>query len=128
MAAENYGFPDECRLKTPADFQKVFVNPVKSTDRYFTLLAVRNDLEHPRLGLAIAKKNVKKAVTRNLIKRTVRENFRLRRQAIKNLDIVVLARREAADASSPILRKSLDRHWFKLANRFQVYDKMAAFK
>ncbi|WP_349431901.1 ribonuclease P protein component [Methylomarinum sp. Ch1-1] len=117
MSAEAYGFPVQLRLRTPADYKKVFANPVRSTDKYFTLLAIRNDLDHPRLGLAIAKKNIKKAVTRNLIKRTVRENFRLRQQELINIDIVVLARRDAAAAPPVVLRKSLERHWLKLVNR-----------
>ncbi|WP_150048692.1 MULTISPECIES: ribonuclease P protein component [Methylomonas] len=117
MAAEEFCFPDAYRLRTPADYKNVFTNPVKSSDRYFTVLAVNNLLEHPRLGLAIAKKAIKKAVARNRIKRTVRESFRLQRQQIINIDIVVLARGEAANADPHILRKSLERHWLKLVDR-----------
>jgi len=117
LLAESFSFPVQLRLRTPADYKKVFANPVKSTDKYFTLLAIKNDLGYSRLGLAIAKKNVKKAVTRNLIKRTVRENFRLQQQDLNNIDIVVLARRDAANAPPIVLRKSLERHWLKLVNR-----------
>jgi len=117
LLATNFSFPVQSRIRTPAEYKKVFANPVKSTDKYFTLLAIKNDLDYPRLGLAIAKKNIKKAVTRNLIKRTVRENFRLRQQDLSNIDIVVLARRDAANVSPIVLRKSLERHWLKLVNR-----------
>jgi ribonuclease P protein component len=116
LTNNDFGFPSQCRLKKPAEYKKVFAKPVKSSDQYFTLLAIRNDLDHPRLGLAIAKKNIKKAVHRNIIKRTVRENFRLQ-QHLGNIDIVVLARREAVDAPLDILRKSLDKHWLKLVTR-----------
>jgi ribonuclease P protein component len=112
-----FGFPPQLRLKTPADYKKVFAKPVKSSDQYFTLLAIKNDFNHPRLGLAIAKKNIKKAVHRNVIKRTVRENFRIQQQNLGNIDIVVLARREAVDAPLELLRKSLERHWLKLVTR-----------
>ncbi|ANE56782.1 MULTISPECIES: ribonuclease P protein component [Methylomonas] len=117
MSAEGFGFPDQYRLGTPAEYKKVFANPVKSTDRYFTVLAVSNCLAHSRLGLAIAKKTIKKAVARNRIKRAARESFRLQRQHIVGIDIVVLARGDAASAASPILRKSLERHWLKLVER-----------
>ncbi|PKD38856.1 ribonuclease P protein component [Methylomonas sp. Kb3] len=117
MSAEDFGFPDQYRLGTPAEYKKVFTNPVKSTDKYFTVLATSNILPHPRLGLAIAKKTIKKAVARNRIKRAVRESFRLQRQHIVGIDIVVLARGDAANAASPILRKSLERHWLKLVDR-----------
>ncbi|MGR8930823.1 MAG: ribonuclease P protein component [Gammaproteobacteria bacterium] len=117
MSANDFSFPDLYRLRTPADYKNVFTAPVKSTDRYFTVLATHNPLPHPRLGLAIAKKAIRKAVARNRIKRTVRESFRLQRQQITNIDIVVLARSDAANADAHILRKSLERHWLKLVDR-----------
>ncbi|NOQ34685.1 MAG: ribonuclease P protein component [Methylococcaceae bacterium] len=114
MSKETFSFPDSLRLKTPTDFQQVFARPVKSTDRYFTLLAIKNELEHPRLGLAIAKKNIKRAVDRNKVKRVSRESFRLQQHNLITLDIVVLARRDAANASTAVLAKSLAKHWLKL--------------
>lgn len=117
MTEHNFGFPPQLRLKKPAEYKKVFARPVKSSDIYFTLLAIKNDFDHPRLGLAIAKKNIKKAVHRNVIKRTVRENFRIQQQSLGNIDIVVLARREAVDAPQELLRKSLEKHWLRLVSR-----------
>lgn len=117
MTEHNLSFPPQLRLKKPAEFKKVFAKPVKSSDTYFTLLAIKNDLDHPRLGLAIAKKNIKKAVHRNVIKRAVRENFRIQQQSLGNIDIVVLARREAVDAPQELLRKSLEKHWLRLVSR-----------
>ncbi|PKM10428.1 MAG: ribonuclease P protein component [Gammaproteobacteria bacterium HGW-Gammaproteobacteria-3] len=112
-----FSFPKQSRLRKPAEYKKVFANPVKSTDTYFTLLAIGNCYGYPRLGLAIAKKNIRKAVDRNSIKRTVRESFRSRQHKLISIDVVVLARKDAANASSEILRKSLDRHWLRLVNR-----------
>jgi ribonuclease P protein component len=117
VAEEDFSFPPQLRLKKPAEYKKVFAKPVKSSDQYFTLLAIKNDFDHPRLGLAIAKKNIRKAVQRNVIKRTVRENFRIKQHGLGNIDIVVLARREAVDAPLDLLRKSLERHWLKLVSR-----------
>ncbi|MGZ8955480.1 MAG: ribonuclease P protein component [Methylovulum sp.] len=51
-----------------------------------------------------------------MIKRTVRENFRIQ-QNLGNIDVVVLARREAVDAPLELLRKSLEKHWLKLVTR-----------
>jgi ribonuclease P protein component len=110
-------FPPQLRLKKAAEFKKVFTNPVKSTDRYFTLLATRNDFAYPRIGLAIAKKIIRNAVDRNEIKRTVRESFRLQQHMMPSIDIVVLARKEALDASTEALRKSLEKHWLKLESK-----------
>jgi len=117
VTEHNFGFPPQLRLKKPAEYKKVFAKPVKSSDTYFTILAIKNDFDHPRLGLAIAKKNIKKAVHRNVIKRAVRENFRIQQQSLGNIDIVVLARREAVDAPLELLRKSLEKHWLRLVSR-----------
>ncbi len=122
MSVKSYSFPTQLRLGKPGEYKKVFAKPIKSTDRFFTLLVIKNDCGYPRLGLAIAKKNIRKAVTRNLIKRTVRENFRLQQQELINFDIVVLARRDAASASPALLRKSLDKHWLKLITRCESYS------
>jgi ribonuclease P protein component len=117
LLRQQLSFPSRLRLKTPADFQQVFAQPVKSTDRYFTLLAIKNQLENPRLGLAIAKKNIKRAVDRNKIKRVTRESFRLQQHQLIPIDIVVLARRDAANASSIQLKMSLEKHWQKLVTK-----------
>jgi len=122
LTVESLSFPTRLRLGKPDEYKKVFAKPVKSTDKFFTLLAIINEHSHPRLGLAIAKKNIRKAVTRNLIKRTVRENFRLQQHQLINIDIVVLARRDAANASPDLLRKSLDKHWLRLKNRCESYS------
>jgi len=112
----NFDFPSAFRLKKPAEFKNVFANPVKSSDQYFTLLAIKNNFDYPRLGLAIAKKNIKKAVYRNIIKRTIRESFRIQ-QSLGCMDVVVLAKRDAVDVPLELLRKSLEKHWLKLVIR-----------
>jgi ribonuclease P protein component len=117
VTEHDFSFPPQLRLKKPAEYKKVFAKPIKSSDTYFTLLAIKNDFNHPRLGLAIAKKNIRKAVHRNVIKRVVRENFRIQQQNLGNIDIVVLARREAVDAPLELLRKSLEKHWLRLVSR-----------
>ena len=93
-------------------------------DKYFTVLAVENRLSYPRLGLAIAKKSIKTAVARNRIKRAARESFRLQRQQIASYDFVVLARGDALNAPSLILRKSLDRHWLKVVERASLANSL----
>lgn len=122
MAQKAARFPPQLRLREPAEFKRVFAKAERSTDKYFTVLAVVNELDHPRLGLAIAKKNIKRAVDRNRIKRSARESFRLQQHDITNIDIVVMARRDAASTNSKILQASLDNHWLKLIKRCATYS------
>ncbi|HBA64841.1 MAG: ribonuclease P protein component [Gammaproteobacteria bacterium HGW-Gammaproteobacteria-10] len=122
MTNKVFSFPPQLRLRKPSEYKKVFTGPVKSSDAYFTLLAVRNELDHPRLGLAIAKKIIKKAVDRNMLKRTARESFRLQQHELINIDVVVMARKDALNASPEQLQKSLARHWLRLVNRCESYS------
>jgi ribonuclease P protein component len=52
----------------------VFAKAERSTDKYFTVLAIVNELNHARLGLAIAKKNIKhRIINITMIKRVTSE-------------------------------------------------------
>jgi ribonuclease P protein component len=64
-----------------------------------------------RLGLAIAARTVGNAVSRNRVKRQVREQFRLQRDALPPVDIVISARQGARDAPAAELRAALQRLW-----------------
>jgi ribonuclease P protein component len=78
------------------------------------VLAKKNTITTARLGLAIAKKSVKKAVDRNRIKRVVRESFRHQKWTLSNIDFVVLCRDKTGLASKNELALSIQSHWEKL--------------
>lgn len=122
MAAHGrFGFPRQSRLLLPADYRRVFAKAVRVSDQNFTLLA-RAGTEHsdgPQLGLAIAKKHIPRAVRRNLLKRIARESFRIRRDDLPTIDVVVLARAGANRSDRRSLRKSLDRLWADLSGKMR---------
>ena len=68
----------------------------------------------PRLGLAVSRKVSKRAVERNRIKRVIRESFRVRRESLPALDVLVIARISAASADNTVLRDDLEHAWQKL--------------
>jgi ribonuclease P protein component len=102
------------RLLKAAEFNRVFDKAMRSGDQYFTVLARPNDLEYPRLGLAISKKKAKLAVTRNRLKRIIRESFRQKQQELCCADYIVLAGNSSGTANNRRLTESLERHWQKL--------------
>ena len=69
-------FPRELRLLTPEQFKYVFQQPQRAGSPEITVLARPNNLEHPRLGLTVAKKHLKRAHERKRIKRLCRESVR----------------------------------------------------
>ena len=105
--------PDQ-RLHTAAEFGRVFAEPARSSDRFFTVLARPSGRAVPRLGLTVSRRTAKRAVDRNKLKRLARESFRQQR-SLPPWDFVVLARAGAGAAPRRDLRASLDRHFEQLA-------------
>ncbi|MEZ5585032.1 MAG: ribonuclease P protein component [Candidatus Competibacteraceae bacterium] len=101
------------RLSRKAEFQRVFEQPIRSGDRYFTVLARSNELGHARLGLAISRKAAKSAVARNRVKRIVRESFR-HQTGLEGLDVVVIGRPQLTGHDNAALFTSLQHHWARL--------------
>lgn len=114
MTEKEACFKRHARLLKAAEFSRVFNNAHRSSDRLLTILAVNNDLEHPRLGLAISKKNAKRAVDRNRIKRIIRESFRLHQADLPAADFVVMAKPVTKQASNAEIFSSLEMHWNRL--------------
>ncbi len=112
------GFGKEMRLLNAADFKRVFDAPdQRSVDPMFTLLARKNELGYPRLGMAITKKRLKRAVDRNRAKRIIRESFRLWQRDLGSYDFVVMNRNALVGAENPAQFHSLDKHWARLIRR-----------
>jgi len=89
----------------------VFEKPARRADSFFTILYIDSGQPTARLGLAIAKKRVRRAVDRNRIKRIVRESFRHSQLTLAGKDIVVLARETTARTDNARLFLSLQQHW-----------------
>ena len=52
------------------------------------MYTLNNEYEHFRLGISVSKK-IGNAVTRNRIKRAIRENFKVHKQDMISKDIIV---------------------------------------
>jgi ribonuclease P protein component len=121
MLSPSQQFTRELRLLTAKDYSRVFDNPIKVYNKSFTLLARSNNLEHPRLGLVIAKKNLKLATQRNWLKRQLREGFRLNQSGFKNYDIVILTRRDIAVLSKTDIIRFRDDIFKRLQRKCNKY-------
>ena len=114
----DFAFAKPLRLLNAAQYRAVFDSaPVRAAQPQFLILARPNELEHPRLGLVIAKKHVRNATDRNRIKRIARETFRLRQHELFPLDAVVLARGGAGELDNAALSKIFNKLWHKLDQR-----------
>lgn len=104
-------FSKDCRLLDAVSFGRVFEKATRSRDKWFTVLCRKNELDKSRLGLAISKKQCKKATARNRLKRIIRESFRHHQAALEGLDIVVMNKMSAAHERNDTLVDSLEKHW-----------------
>ncbi len=108
------GLPREARLRRPGDFAALRASSGRAGGRCFHLRFRDNELGHARLGLAISKRVSKRAVERNHIKRLVRESFRQVRHRLPPVDLMVMAREQAANVPGPQLLAEIDSLWKKL--------------
>ena len=111
-------FGKSLRLLSSSDFQSVFDGATaRISHQHFLILARTNKLDHPRLGLVIAKKHIRLAVARNRIKRLIRESFRQQQQSLAGIDVIVLARKGMGELPSATITKQLSQQWQRVLRK-----------
>ncbi|OUS06452.1 ribonuclease P protein component [Gammaproteobacteria bacterium 42_54_T18] len=115
----DFTFKKAQKLLTSKDFKSVFDHVhIKAGTGELLVLVFDNQDERPaRLGLVVAKKNLKRAVDRNRFKRTIRESFRTHQHQLKGLDFVVLSRRGALTLDGPALKRVVDQTWRRILKK-----------
>ncbi|MEE4143159.1 MAG: ribonuclease P protein component [Halieaceae bacterium] len=115
--ASGHSFPKARRLLKASDYSRVFDKAEAKASHKYLLLLARSRIENGhRLGLVIAKKNVRLAVQRNRIKRVAREFFRALPDSEPALDVVLLTRRGIDQLDNAELSSILLQLWQKLGH------------
>ncbi len=107
-------FPKTRRLASAAEFKQVWNKAKRISDQYLILVNCKNNLGYPRLGLSLAKKNIRLAKDRNQLKRIARETFRLRQAQLENVDVIVVVKKGA----DLLTRSEQHQRYNALWNRF----------
>lgn len=107
-------FPRYHRLVAKAEFDSLFNNASKVSQKHLVVLFKPNKTRYARLGIIVGKRVAKKAVTRNQFKRVMRESFRHYQQKLSGVDIVVIARQSFDKLGKQKLREGIDQLWQKL--------------
>jgi ribonuclease P protein component len=117
------------RICKPAEFEQAYAEGFRlrggsiggsgdAKGRAFLGLVCRpNGLQHPRLGLAIARKVLPRAVDRNRIKRLVRDDFRHNQDRLPAADLVIYGQPGLKQADAEQIRKTLAEFWLKVIDR-----------
>jgi ribonuclease P protein component len=109
----------ELRVKKNKEFQEVFQKGRSFANRQFIVYVLKKtDQPFFRIGLSVSKK-IGNAVTRNQIKRYIRQAFlELKEQIHSGNDYIIIARKPAADMDFHEVKKSLT-HVLKVARVFK---------
>ena len=99
------------KLHTAAEFERARRARDRLMDDLFVVQCVKNEKREARLGMAVAIRAAGNAVSRNRLRRLIRESFRMHRQEMPAVDVLVTARAAAAKAGNSAIFESLARHW-----------------
>ena len=122
-------FPRHARLLLPAEYNRIFAAGKRFSGSCITLVAARLELStpaidpalneakalskrpssRPRLGLALAKKQIKRSHERNRVKRLLRECFREHTARLAGIELIAMAKTAAQKTTNPALTLEIER-------------------
>jgi ribonuclease P protein component len=108
-------FSRDKRLLNAVDFQQVFKCGKRQKTTYFSVVFCKNQhCDKARLGVVIPKKHNPLAVTRNRIRRVIRESFRLHQAMLGSVDLVIQVQRSLHNIENAGLYEDLNHQWQQL--------------
>lgn len=101
-------FPSRRRMKQRTEFEQALRADCLS-NKWFAVHVLKNECGFARLGIIASKRVMPKAVSRNFVKRMIREVFRRNFTSGNSLDVLVRAKRQiqsetAAEGRSALLQ------------------------
>ncbi len=95
-------FPKDNRLRREADFSRVYEKGRRASGNYFVFYLLQKEESKPRIGI-VTPKYIGKAVTRNQIKRIIRESFRKNKEKFEGYDLIVKPKEKVNELSNSVL-------------------------
>lgn len=87
--AKRFGLDPARRLQRKAEFEHLLRQGTRRNLGGYTFYLARRDTGSARLGMLVSRKHAALAVERNRIKRCIREAFRLERERLGSLDLLI---------------------------------------
>ena len=117
-------FPREKRLTRAESFRRVFERGRhrRFQEQGFLLRVRESESHHARIGLAISKRVLKRAVDRNRIKRLVRESFRMHFETLPAVDVIVQVNSGLVSLPNTDILRQLEILWSRIQKTYKVTD------
>lgn len=113
---KRHGINKSARIRSSADFEKIYQNRRRASDEFLLLFAAVNSHGRTRFGLSVSRRHGG-AVARARIKRLLREAYRLSQHDLpQGLDLIVVPK-QGATATVDEYRRSLVTLTAQLARR-----------
>lgn len=114
---KNNSFPPDVRLRFKLQYDAVRLNGLSIYGSLFRLTCLKQEVEPTQLGIVVSKR-VGPAVTRNAVKRRLREIYRCSRLHLhQDLWLVLIAAPKAATASF----QELEKEWLRLGKKLSIF-------
>src|SRR5690348_14601874 len=104
---QRFALRPRARLTRPTQFQALLTSKPAARSGRFTIHAIRNETSFARLGIIAGKRVVQYSVTRNFVKRVIRETFRHHQRELTGYDVLVRVRRSVTRAEAAAVRTEL---------------------
>ncbi|MGK2896977.1 MAG: ribonuclease P protein component [Candidatus Makana argininalis] len=106
-----FNFKKKFRLIKFKHFAFVFNKPKVYNTIYIKILSKSNKLNYPRIGFLISKKQIKMSYKRNRIKRLIRENFRINKNYLPYIDIILIIKKKISIFKNNDINKLINKIW-----------------
>lgn len=123
--AKTYRLVKQAKMIKTDDFSSVFNFRKRISTQYLALHYQPNNHQRPRLGLVVGKKVAKLSVSRNYMRRVLREFFRLQQYDICNVDLIVRVQKKFTKSDFIHIKQEFDGLIRKLNQRVGLSDKLS---
>lgn len=117
---QTYRLIKQAKMIKTDDFSSVFNFRKRFSLQYLAIHYQPNTLERPRLGLVLGKKTAKLAVSRNYMRRVLREFFRLNQHQICHVDLIIRVQKKFDKVDFFQIKQEFDTLITKLNQRINV--------
>ena len=120
---QTYRLIKQAKLIKTDEFSSVFNFRKCISSQYLVMHYQPNALQRARLGLVIGKKTSNLAVSRNYMRRVLREFFRLNQHHLSHVDLIIRVQKKFGKVNFIQIKKDFNMLIYKLNQRANLCDK-----